>query len=211
MSKIKIVRIQSRIVIGGPAIHTRILSEKLNPEKYQTILIGGAGSDDEKSLVDDLKSHGIDCRVIPEMGRHVHIYDDLISFIKLYRILKKEKPDIIHTHTAKAGAVGRFAAFLARTPIIVHTFHGNVFSGYFGKIKSAIFKYLEILLAKLSNCIIVISTQQFNDICNKYRIAPSNKMKTIPLGFEWEAFDSTIHNNSILNRLIFLRINLSSQ
>ncbi len=194
MKKIKIIRIQSRIVIGGPAIHTRILSEKLNPNKYQTILIGGTNSADEKSLVDELVSKNIDCRIIPEMGRDIHFYDDLISFYKLFKIIKQEKPQIVHTHTAKAGALGRFAAYIARVPIIFHTFHGNVFSGYFGNFKTKIFLFLEKILAKMSTKIIVISSEQRKDICERYLIAPAKKTVTIPLGFEWEGFDKKSKN-----------------
>lgn len=196
MKKIKIIRIQSRIVVGGPAIHTRLLSEKLNPEKYETILIGGASSNNEKSLVNDLLERGIDCRVIPEMGRDIHFFEDIISFFKLLKVIKKEKPDIVHTHTAKAGALGRLAAFFARVPIVFHTFHGHVFHSYFSKFRTKVYLLIEKLLAKISTVIIVISQSQYDDIVSTYHITKPEKVKIISLGFDWETF-STNNNQSL--------------
>jgi glycosyltransferase involved in cell wall biosynthesis len=196
VKKIKIIRIQSRIVVGGPAIHTRLLSEKLNPEKYETILIGGASSNNEKSLVNDLLERGIDCRVIPEMGRDIHFFEDIISFFKLLKVIKKEKPDIVHTHTAKAGALGRLAAFFARVPIVFHTFHGHVFHSYFSKFRTKVYLLIEKLLAKISTVIIVISQSQYDDIVSTYHITKPEKVKIISLGFDWETF-STNNNQSL--------------
>jgi len=185
---IKVLRIQSRIVVGGPSLHTILLSRHLNDQQFTTKLVGGAGNPDEKSMLEDAKREGVDCVIISEMGREIHLYDDILSFWKLFRLIKKEKPAVVHTHTAKAGAIGRAAAFLAGVPYIFHTFHGHVFDSYFGRLKSNLFVFLERLLAKISTAIIVISESQKNDIVNIYRVAPVHKVKLIPLGFEWNAF-----------------------
>jgi glycosyltransferase involved in cell wall biosynthesis len=195
--QVKIVRIQSRIVIGGPALHTICLSDKLNPDLFKTVLVGGSGADDERSMIIEAKNRNISCIEIPELGRDIHFYDDLISFFKVYRIIRRLTPAIVHTHTAKAGAIGRLAAFLAGVPYIFHTFHGHVFTGYFNAFKTRLFIAIERLLTNISTKIIVISNGQKNDIVNKYKIAPEDKVRLIPLGFEWDRVlkgDSNVFN-----------------
>ena len=105
------------------------------------------------------------------MAREIHFYDDVVSTIKLYKLIKKEKPLIFHSHTAKAGGIGRIAAYLAGVPLIFHTFHGHVFEGYFGKLKTKIFLSIEKILARISTKVIVISERQRDDIVRKYKIA----------------------------------------
>jgi glycosyltransferase involved in cell wall biosynthesis len=183
---IKILRIQSRIVIGGPALHTICLSDKLNSDLFQTVLVGGSGDGEERSMIIEAKHRNIYCVEIPELGRDIHFYDDLLSFFKVYKIIRKLQPTIVHTHTAKAGAIGRLAAFLAGVPYIYHTFHGHVFNGYFNRIKTLLFVVIERLLTRISTKIIVISKRQKNDIVSKYKIAPEEKVQLIPLGFEWD-------------------------
>jgi len=196
-SKIRVLRIQSRICVGGPAIHTELLSKYLDNKRFDTILVGGALEAGEKSRIPLLREQGISVTTIPEMGRELSFWRDLRAIIKLYRLIKQEKPDIVHTHTAKAGAVGRLAAWLARVPVIVHTFHGHVFRGYFGFLKTKFFILMERLLAKISSQIVVISPAQFKDMVEIFKIAPGNKTRIIPLGFELERFLSLRKNNSL--------------
>lgn len=89
------------------------MSKELNDIDFRTILVGGGNNSDEKSIVDFARENGVVCAVIPEMGKEIHFYDDIISLLKLYLLIKKEKPTIVHTHTSKAGAIGRIAAYLA--------------------------------------------------------------------------------------------------
>jgi glycosyltransferase involved in cell wall biosynthesis len=183
---IRVIRTQSRIVVGGPAKHTILLSKELNNKYFQTVLVGGASKTIEKSLVENARDKGVKCYVIPEMAREIHFYDDIVSTIKLYNLIKKEKPLIFHSHTAKAGGIGRIAAYLAGVPLIFHTFHGHVFEGYFGKIKTRIFILIEKLLARISTKVIVISEQQKKDIVKKYNITKNDRVELIRLGFDWK-------------------------
>ncbi len=137
--------------------------------------------------------------VLPEMGREVSLFADIKSLWTIYRLLRKEKPHIVHTHTAKAGAIGRLAAFLAGVPVIIHTFHGHVFHSYFSKWKSSFFIFVERLLAKISDAIIVISEHQFRDITGVYHISSPDKTYTIPLGFNWDAFDQSQDTLDLVN------------
>ena len=184
-SRIRIIRVQSRIVVGGPAKQTILLSKELNRNGYKTVLIGGASKSIEKSLIESAINNGIKCVVIPEMAREIHFYDDLISLVKLYKFIKKEKPVIFHSHTAKAGGIGRIAAYIAGVPLIFHTFHGHVFSSYFGKFKTKGFILIERLLARISTKIIVISESQRHDMIQKYRIGTDSRVELIRLGFNW--------------------------
>jgi len=186
--KIKVVRIQSRICIGGPAIHSEILSRYMPKDKYETLLLGGALEAEERCLFDELRAKGINIRIVERMRRAVNPFADLRAIKQVYGILRQEKPDIVCTHTAKAGTIGRIAAWLAGVPVILHTFHGHVFDGYFGKAKTRFFILVEKALSLLSDQIIAISPSQAKDLAEKYRIAPAKKIATIRLGFELDRF-----------------------
>lgn len=200
LNPIKILRVQSRLVLGGPSIHTTTLCKYLNSDMYKSLLVGGGGGDWEKDVINRLEQEKVDYVIIPEMKREISPWNDFIAFIKLYRLIKKFKPHVVHTHTAKAGALGRLAAFLGRVPYIYHTFHGHVFDGYFGKFTTKMFIWLERLLASFSTGIVVISEQQQRDIVQKYRIAPDAKVSVIPLGFEWESFFHNQESTSLRER-----------
>jgi hypothetical protein len=156
--------------VGGPALHTIFLSHGLSNDHFETILVGGKNNSDEKSMLPLADELGVKYKIIEEMGREINFLDDLISLYKLYRLIRKEKPDIVHTHTAKAGTIGRLAAWLARVPKIYHTFHGHIFDGYFSKRTTKFYIFIERILTSISTNIIVISNQQKKDIVAKIRI-----------------------------------------
>ena len=122
--------------------------------------------------------------VIPAMSRSVSPWQDLRALIALYRFLRRVRPSIVHTHTAKAGALGRIAAWLAGVPVVVHTFHGNVLSGYFSRPANWAIRQFERSLARLTDGICVLAPQQASEIVNHYRIAPRGKVHVIPIGIE---------------------------
>lgn len=186
--KIKIVRIIDRLNIGGPAIHCVLLSAYLYPEKYSTTLITGTVCDFEGDMSYLAKQHNITWKVIPDLGREISFLRDIKTCWRLFQILREEKPQIIHTHKSKAGALGRFVAMLLGIPVRVHTFHGHVFHGYFGKWKTRLFIWIEKFLAYFTHRIIVISQQQLEEISGYYGIAPLKKFSIIPLGFDFSKF-----------------------
>jgi len=199
--RIKILRIQSRICIGGPAIHTELLSRFLPSQKYKTILLGGALEPNESSKFLQIKNNGVDIRIVRSMRREPNIWRDLYAIFDIYKIIKTERPDIVHTHTAKAGTVGRIAAWLAGVPVIIHTFHGHTFENYFGQIKSKLFIFIERLLATLTDQIIAISPSQKADLAEKFKIAPGGKITIIRLGFELDRFLSINKNGGLKRKL----------
>ena len=199
--RIRILRIQSRICIGGPAIHTESLSLHLPKDKYETLVVGGAVENHEKSSHQRLIENDINVEIIHTMKRNILFINDFISVFKIYRLIKKFNPDIVETHTAKAGAIGRIAAFIARVPIVIHTFHGHVFHNYFSRVITKIFIIIEKVLSVVTHKIIVLSERQYNDIVHEYKIAPENKVIVIPLGIDLERFLSIEKSDNIKHEL----------
>jgi glycosyltransferase involved in cell wall biosynthesis len=187
----KIVRIQSRICVGGPALHSILLSEGLSYRRgarYDTTLLGGALEPGEVSMAPFAEARGVSVELVPEMKRSVHPVRDARALARTVRRLRELRPTIVHTHTAKAGAIGRTAAALVGAPIVVHTFHGHVFEGYFDARKAAAFVAAERALARATDVILAISEQQRADLSERYRIAPAEKIRVVPLGLELERF-----------------------
>lgn len=187
MKKIKVLMIITRHNIGGAASQTILLSAYLNKNRFQSTLIKGSEGKDEGNMDELAKSKKVEPIYIKELCREISLKKDLIAFWKLYQLIRKEKSDIVHTHTAKAGTLGRLAAKLAGVPVIIHTFHGNIFEGYFNSFKSRLFLIIERVLSRVSTKIIAISESQNKELL-KYRIGKPHKIARIPLGLELEPF-----------------------
>jgi len=191
--KIKILRMIARLNVGGPAIHVHLLTKGIDPDRFQSLLVTGKISPQEGDmsyLFDSLDKKPI---IIPELQREISLMLDLKALIRIFKILRREKPDVIHTHTAKAGTSARLAAMTYnlvsdKKVKLVHTFHGHVFEGYFSRKKSLMFIWIERLLARGTDVIIAISETQKTALADKHRIAPAEKIKIIPLGFDLESF-----------------------
>src|SRR5258708_1704163 len=184
--KPKVVRIIARLNVGGPARQVCILHEKLAPF-FDTRLIIGDLAEGEQDM-SYLLSSDQNVHELPQMSREVSFWSDSVALWRILRFLRKERPDIVHTHTAKAGALGRLAAWLAGVPIIVHTYHGHVFRGYFGTVKTRIYLAIERLLGRLSTRVIAISESQLEEISSRYRVVSRSKISLIQNGFELEHF-----------------------
>lgn len=187
----RVVRIQSRICVGGPALHSILLSEGLSYRsgaRYDTTLLSGALEPGERSMAPYAAARGVSFETIDSMRRPVSPKLDARAVVETRRRLRSLRPTIVHTHTAKAGAVGRTAARLAGVPIVLHTFHGHVFDGYFSPKKAQAFVAAERGLAKLSDRILAISKQQKKDLVEKYRIASEDKITVVPLGVDLDRF-----------------------
>lgn len=191
--RIKVLRIISRLNVGGPAIHAFLLTKNLDSRKFESLLVTGRLSSTEGDmsfLFDSLSKKPI---FINSLQRELNPTKDLIAIVEILRILYKEKPDIVHTHTTKAGASTRFAVFLyslltQRNVKTIHTFHGHVFTGYFNRFISSAIVWVERFLMRITDVIIAISPSQYNELTNKYRIAPSRKIEMKELGFNLKLF-----------------------
>ncbi len=185
--KIRILNIITRLSIGGVSKHVFILTRLFNEAPYRSIIASGRCESHEKDLFAQAKDYELEVIYVPEMERSINLIKDLVSVYKLYKVIKRLAPDVVHTHTAKAGFGGRIAARLAGVKTIIHTFHGNNFQGYFGFLMSQVSINVERALALLSTRIIAISAQQKDELI-KYKICPERKISLIPLGFDFEEF-----------------------
>lgn len=186
--KIKVVRIIARLNIGGPAIQAITLTENLSTKQFTSFLVTGKIGEKEGDMLPYAKERNVYPIIFPELGREISSIKDVVVFFKLLKFLRATRPHIVHTHTAKAGTLGRLAAFVARVPIKIHTFHGHVFAGYFSWGKSKVFIIIERILAMLSDRLLVLSKRQYEELVDVYRIAPSHKFQIVPLGFDLESF-----------------------
>ena len=187
----RILRIINRFNLGGPTYNAVYLSKYLAPE-FETMLVGGAKEESEGTSEYMAHNLGLNPIVIPEMRRALNPVLDYKAYQKIKDIITEFKPDIVHTHASKAGAIGRMAAYNLKVPVILHTFHGHVFDAYFSKLSSAFYKNIERYLAKKSTRIIAISEIQKYDLGNKYSICSEDKIEVIPLGFDLQRFQDNI-------------------
>jgi glycosyltransferase involved in cell wall biosynthesis len=155
---------------------------------FETLLVVGEKEDHEKSAEYLAHQLGIQYITIPGMGRSINPASDYRAYRKLKDLMKSFKPDVVHTHAAKPGAVGRMAASSARIPAIVHTFHGHVFHSYFNSTKTKFFIQTERYLGRKSDAIVAISDQQKRELVQDFRIAPEEKFRVVPLGFDLDRF-----------------------
>lgn len=197
----KILRIIARLNVGGPSRHVVWLTKGLADE-FDCVLAAGRVPAGEEDMAYIAEADGVKPVFIEQMSRELSP-NDLVSLFKLYRLMRQEKPDLVCTHTAKAGTVGRAAAFLYRwlTPSVLigrprklavtHTFHGHVFHSYYGQLKTTLFVWIEKTLARLAtDKIIVISDKQLKEIHEETGIGRLEQFAVIPLGIDLEPFDN---------------------
>ena len=197
----KVIRIIARLNVGGPAKHVVWLTSGLQDAGFNTLLVTGTVPEGEEDMSYFADEEGVRPLYFPEMSREISL-QDAITVWKLFRLFLRERPDIVHTHTAKAGTVGRAAGFLYRwlTPAalvgkpreckFVHTYHGHVFHSYYGRSRTRVFLAIERLLARMiTDRLIVISKQQSVEIGEKFRVGRSEQIKVIPLGLDLRVFE----------------------
>ena len=208
MEKIKVAHIITRFDKGGSSENTFLTVVGLDKEKYDVILIKGLSLESEmgvreaRSVKDNLtevERCGIRILTISELVRKISPLYDLKAFVSLIKIFLKEKPHIVHTHTSKAGILGRWAAFFAKVPIIVHTPHGHVFWGYFGKCKTSFYIILEKLTACITDKIIALTEQEKKDHL-RFRIAPEDRFLVVHSGINLDKFFNTSVDTAVIKR-----------
>lgn len=187
----RILRIINRLNLGGPTLNVAYLTHYLEPE-FETLLVAGMIDETEASSAFITQEKGLTPHYIPEMYREINPVKDVIAYKRLKHIIADFKPDIVHTHAAKAGMLGRLAAASLNVPVIVHTFHGHVFHSYFPKWKTDLFIRMERYVAGKSSCIITVSEKLKNEIGNIYRICDPGKIEVIPLGFDLAKFSEQL-------------------
>jgi glycosyltransferase involved in cell wall biosynthesis len=196
----KIVRVIARLNVGGPARHVVWLTAGLQGADCDSLLVAGTVPPGEEDMGYFATEHGVKPLLIPDMSREIS-FKDALTIWKIYRLFCRESPDVVHTHTAKAGTVGRVAGFLYRwlTPstllgrprhcLFVHTYHGHIFHSYYGPLKTRLFLSIEKALARLiTDRIVVVSEQQRREIQERFGVGRPDQFVVIPLGLDTHSF-----------------------
>lgn len=182
-----VVRIIARLNVGGPAQHVILLGNRV-AARYRTVLVTGSVGAGEGDMIPAARARGVWLHHLPALRPELSLWHDLKAFVQLLVFLLRARPAIVHTHTAKAGTLGRVAAVLAGVPVRVHTFHGHVFDGYFSARKTRVFLAIERVLSRFTTRIIAISPSQKADLVERYHIAPADRITVLPIGLELERF-----------------------
>ena len=185
--KIKILRIINRFNLGGPTYNATFLTTFLS-DKFETLLVGGSHETAEGSALFIPENYGVEVKLLNSLQREINFKQDRQAYKDIRKIIQDFKPDIVHTHASKAGAIGRLAASKEGVSVIIHTFHGHVFHSYFGAVKTTFYKMVERYLAKKSSAIIAISKLQKKELVEQHKIAKSEHVKVVNLGFDLDKF-----------------------
>jgi len=187
----RILQIVNRLNLGGITYNAASITARLRPE-HETMLVAGMKDDQEESSEFMLNNLGLEAVYIPDMRREINLKADFKAYKHLLKIIREFKPDVVHTHAAKAGILGRLAARRAGVKVIVHTFHGHVFHSYFGKFKTRFFLEIERFLARLSHGIIAISELQKKELCEIYKVCACEKIHIVELGYDLYPFQNDV-------------------
>ena len=181
---IRVLRVIARLNMGGPAIHVANLAAGLESRGYHTTLVAGSLARGEDSMAFLAERLGVSVVSVPEIQREISALHDARSAFQVAEIMRETRPHILHTHTAKAGAIARAAAVLAgdaRPSVVVHTFHGHVLKGYFGPLRTAFFRQVERTLAHASDALVAVSPEVRDDLV-QLGVAPAEKFVVVRLG-----------------------------
>jgi glycosyltransferase involved in cell wall biosynthesis len=185
---IRVLRVIARLNMGGPAIHVASLAAGLETRGYHTTLVAGSLARGEDSMAFLAERLGVSVVSVPEIQREVSAVHDLRSALRVAALIREERPHVLHTHTAKAGAIARAAAILAgnaRPPLVVHTFHGHVLKGYFDPARTAFFRRVEQTLARTADVLVAVSPEVRDELV-ELGVAPREKFAVIRLGIPLE-------------------------
>ena len=193
--KIKIIYVVTRLDKGGSAEDTLVLASAMSQD-WDIILVRGLSyesamsPEEEHTLLKGIQAaqrNGVRMINLPSLVRRISPIEDVKAFWRLITIFHRENPDIVHTHTSKAGFLGRWAAFLARVPHIVHTPHGHVFYGYFNMVLTKCFIIAERISALITDKIIAVSNRERVEHL-EHKVGHSAKIITIHSGVALDRF-----------------------
>ncbi|HEX8357530.1 MAG TPA: glycosyltransferase, partial [Segetibacter sp.] len=180
--KPRLLIILNRFVIGGQTVDIIPLAWYLKKE-FEILIVYGEKEKDEIEPFFLLEKYpGLQLKKICHLRKSIHPLTDIIAFFKLVSLISSFKAHIVHTHFAKAGFLGRMAAFCCGVPVIVHTFHGHFFHSYFSTSFSRIIAAFERNMTKISSAVVCLSKTQLHELVNVFKVVPLKKIKIIPLG-----------------------------
>ena len=185
---IRVLRLLSRMNVGGPSIHVINLTRSLAGHGFETRLVVGEPPMIEGSMIPLARREGVQPCIISGLTRDIDPVHDAAAFASLLAVIREFRPHIVETHTAKAGLLGRMAAVACGVPVTVHTFHGTVFEGYFSSAGTCGIIFAERILSRLSDLIIALSDGQRDEILSRLRLAKPDKVRVVPLGLDLSSF-----------------------
>lgn len=186
---VRVLRVIARMNVGGPAQQVSILSGHMDPARYDTLLVAGRVGPGEVSADHLAHERGARLLTIEDLGPEIRPVADMRALVRLVRLIRRFRPAILHTHTAKAGLIGRAAGAVAvrPRPRIVHTYHGHVLEGYFGPVTTALYRLLERAAARVSDALLGVSQNTVDDLV-RLGVAPRERFRVVPLGLELAAY-----------------------
>lgn len=179
----KILRLFSRLNVGGPSLHVVNLTRGLRAFGYETVLAVGEPAADEGSMEGYAEELGVRLVRIPGFQAAISPWNDLRAFFAISRLIRTERPDIVHTHTFKAGLLGRLAAWIHRVPLVVHTYHGHLLHGYWNRALTWILCRIETALNRITDRVVAVSPAVGHALVEA-AIVPARKMQVVHLGFD---------------------------
>ncbi|MBW7875159.1 MAG: glycosyltransferase [Candidatus Cloacimonetes bacterium] len=186
----KVVRIIARLNVGGPAKHVVWLSDMFQKDGFDTLLLYGEVEENEDSLEAIPEEQIFQAKKIPSFSRSIHPFKDLVTIYRILNHLIQFGPSVIHTHTSKAGLCGRLAALIYRkfynpSVLVVHTYHGHTFHGYFHPMIHRLFLGLERFLGRFcTDKIVTISERQQREVLDVYKVGKKAQHSIVPLGLD---------------------------
>ena len=195
--KIKILRIICRMNVGGPSKHVVNLAEGLNKFNCETLLISGQPDKSEGDMFSLANNKHFCLKKIEYLKRPISLIFDLISFFKIVKEIKDFSPDIVHTHTTKAGILGRAAALVCGVHKIYHTYHGHVFKGYFSKFQSCLIIAIERFFSAFTTKLIALTPNLATELNHILKTKNQEKISVIPLGLDLTPYISTPRKNNL--------------
>ena len=185
--RIRVARVITRLNVGGPALQATLLTERLDPERYESLLVTGTEGPREGNHLALHRKTMEHVVVLPALHRELRALRDFAALGELIRLFRRQRPDIVHTHTAKAGVLARLAACVTQVPVIVHTYHGHVFREYFGPARTRVFLAIERRLARRTDCLLSVSPTVRTELL-ALGVGTAPKLLVMPLGLELDAF-----------------------
>lgn len=174
--RLKVVRIVTRLNVGGPTRHVALLARELPARGIDTVLAAGVSDPGEG---DRLLADGLSVHDVPSLARGVHPLRDLATLVALRRLLRKERPDVVHTHQGKAGWIGRLAARLEGVPVVVHTFHGFTFTGHFGGFGARLVVAAERIAAGWATDLVCQDDAQAKELVARFGARVASKVRLV--------------------------------
>jgi glycosyltransferase involved in cell wall biosynthesis len=196
---VEILHIITTFSLGGATENTLLSVEGLKSRGHDVWVIAGPSNASEGDMLERAREKGVHVETMPDLMRDIHPWKDFVAFFKLVRLLKARRVRIVHTHSSKAGILGRAAAFVAGTPIIVHTIHGLPFHEYQAKSVYTVYRWAEKVCALFSDKLVTV-TDTIREKALRAGVGKASQFVTVRSGFDIEAFSQSRKDGEKLRR-----------